>query len=312
MNRKIKCGRYTVTVTTENKILFPKAGITKGDLIRYYKRIAPIMLPHIKNRPLTMHRFVHGITGEGFYQKDAPDYFPSWIAVAPIEKKEGGIVRYVLCNNEATLVYVANQLSIALHTWLSRLPKIDYPDRMIFDLDPSKGVTIPTIQWAAKKVKELLQDCGLTPFIMTTGSRGFHIVIPLKKIHTFDYTRTFAKDIARLLVHRYPHKLTLEMRKNKRGKRIFVDTLRNAFAQTSVAPYSVRAKPGAPIATPIEWHELINKKTKPQSYTIKNIFRRLSQKKDPWLTIDRTAVSLKQARKKLDKLLWEDSLQELK
>jgi len=269
MGRKIKCGRYTVTVTTENKILFPKAGITKGDLIRYYERIAPIMIPHLKNRPLMMHRFVHGIAEEGFYQKDAPDYFPFWIAVAPIEKKEGGIVRYVLCNNVATLVYIANQLSITPHIWLSRVPKIDYPDRMIFDLDPSKGVSLSVIRWAAKKIKELLEKCGLTSFVMTTGSRGFHIAVSLKKIHTFDYTRTFAQDLARLLVHRYPDKLTLEMRKDKRGKRIFVDTLRNAFAQTGVAPYAVRAKPGAPIATPIEWDELLNKGIKPQSYTIK-------------------------------------------
>ncbi|HEB41946.1 MAG TPA: ATP-dependent DNA ligase [Candidatus Dependentiae bacterium] len=309
MDRKIKCGRYTVTVTTENKILFPKAGITKGDLIRYYERIAPIMIPHLKNRPLMMHRFVHGITGEGFYQKDAPDYFPSWIAVAPIEKKEGGIVRYVLCNNAATLVYIANQLCITPHIWLSRVPKVDYPDRMIFDLDPSKGVSLSVIRWAAKKIKELLEKCGLTPFVMTTGSRGFHVVVSLKKIHTFDYTRTFARDLARLLVHRYPYKLTLEMRKDKRGKRIFVDTLRNAFAQTGVAPYGVRAKPGAPIATPIEWHELLKKGIKPQSYTIKNIFRRLSRKKDPWLSIDRAAVSLKQARKKLDILLQEEGLE---
>ncbi len=299
-----------VTVTTENKILFPKVGITKGDLIRYYERIAPIMIPHLKNRPLMMHRFVHGITGEGFYQKDAPDYFPSWIAVAPIEKKGGGIVRYVLCNNVATLVYIANQLCITPHIWLSRVPKVDYPDRMIFDLDPSKGVSLPVIRWAAKKIKELLEKCDLTPFVMTTGSRGFHVVVSLKKIHTFDYTRTFVQDLSRLLVHRYPHKLTLEMRKDKRGKRIFVDTLRNAFGQTGVAPYGVRAKPGAPIATPIEWHELLNKGIKPQSYTIKNIFRRLSRKKDPWLAIDRAAVSLKQARKKLDRLLWEEGLQE--
>ncbi|MGB8367469.1 MAG: DNA primase small subunit domain-containing protein, partial [Candidatus Babeliales bacterium] len=187
-------------------------------------------------------------------------------------------------------------------------PKVDNPDRLIFDLDPCVGVTLATIKWTAKKIKEVLEKCGLKPFVMTTGSRGFHVVLSLKNIHTFEYTRTFAYDVARLLVHRYPEKLTIEIRKEKRGKRVFLDTLRNAFGQTGVAPYSVRAKPGAPIATPIEWKELFGK-VKPQSYTIKNIFRRLSHKKDPWLSIDRTAVTLKEARKKLDKLLWEDNLQ---
>lgn len=308
MDRKVTFGRYTVTLTSESKLLFPKANITKKELIQYYERIAPIMIPHMKNRPLSMHRYVHGITEEGFYQKDAPDYFPSWIAVAPIKKQEGGIVRYVLCNNVATLVYLANQLCITFHTWLSRVPKIDYPDRMIFDLDPSKGVTLTTVKWTTKKIKELLEKCGLKSFVMTTGSRGFHVVVSLKNVHTFDYTRVFAYDVARLLVHRYPHKLTVEMRKAKRGNRVFIDTLRNAFGQTGVAPYSVRAKPGAPIATPIEWHELVGKGVKPQSYTIKNIFRRLSRKKDPWLSIDHTATSLKEARKMLDRLLWEDGL----
>jgi len=310
MDRKIKFGRHTVTVTTENKLLFPKTGITKGDLIRYYERIAPVIIPHIKNRPLMMHRFVDGIRGEGFYQKNAPDYFPSWITVAPIKKKEGGIVRYVLCNNVATLVYIINQLCITPHVWLSRIPKLEYPNRMIFDLDPSKGVSFTVIRWTAKKIKKLLEKFGLISFIMTTGSRGFHVAIPLKEIHTFEYTRAFAHDLALLLAHRYPAELTIEMRKEKRGRRIFIDTLHNAFAQTTVAPYGVRAKPGAPIATPLEWNELFGKGIKPQSYTIKNIFRRLSRKKDPWLAIDSYAISLKQARKKLDILLREEGLLE--
>jgi len=310
MERKIKFGRHTVTVTSGNKLLFPKTGITKGDLIRYYERIAPVIIPHIKNRPLMIHRFVDGIAGEGFYQKNAPNYFPSWITVVPIKNKEGGIVQYVLCNNVATLVYLVNQLTITPHVWLSRVPKLEYPDRMIFDLDPPRGVSFATVQWTAKKIKELLDKLGLRSFIMTTGSRGFHIAVPLKEIHTFDYTRTFAHDLALLLAHCYPNELTIEIRKANRGKRIFIDTLRNAFAQTTVAPYGVRAKPGAPIATPIEWHELFRKGIKPQSYTIKNIFRRLGHKKDPWLTINSYAVSLKQARKKLDTLLWEEGLLE--
>jgi bifunctional non-homologous end joining protein LigD len=299
--RKVKLGKYTVELTHEDKILFPKARITKRELLDYYQRIAPIMIPYIENRPLTMHRFVNGIAQEGFYQKDASDYFPSWIKRKEVKKKEDGIVHYVVCNNAAALVYIANQLSITQHVWLSKITKLNYPDRMIFDLDPAPGVTFVTIRWVAKKIKELLEKLGLKTFVMTTGSRGVHIVVPLKPVHTFDYVRTFARDIAQVLAHEYPEKVTVEMRKAKRGKRVFVDFLRNAFGQTGVAAYSVRAKPGAPIATPITWNEL--KDVTPQKYTIKNIFRRLSVKGDPWKNIDSSACTLKQARKKLDVLL---------
>ncbi len=289
--RSIKLGKYVVDITNENKILFPKAKITKGELVEYYQRVASYMIPYVKNRPLTMHRFVQGIDQEGFYQKNVPDYFPSWIKRVPILKKADGIVNYVVCNNDATLVYLANQLCITPHIWLSRVDKLKYPDRMIFDLDPSPGVSFLQIRWAAKKIKKLLEhDFGLSTFIMTTGSRGVHIIVPLKRVHTFDQVRLFAHDCADLLAKKYPKKLTLEMRKAKRGKRIFIDVLRNSFGATGVAPYAVRAKPGAPIATPIEWHEL--DAVTPQKYTMKNIFRRLVRKKDPWQDIDKNQSGL--------------------
>ncbi|MDP3889079.1 MAG: non-homologous end-joining DNA ligase [bacterium] len=302
--RKIKIGKYTVELTHEDKVLFPKEHITKRELINYYRRIASVMIPHIENRPLTMHRFVNGIDQEGFYQKDAADYFPLWIVRKPLKKKEDGVVRYVICNNAATLVYLANQLSITQHVWLSKINKLNYPDRMIFDLDPSPGVTFSTVRWVAKKLKELLEELAFKPFVMTTGSRGVHVVVPLKPVHTFDMVRDFARDVAYILAREYPQKITIEMRKAKRGKCVFLDTLRNAFGQTGVAPYSVRAKSGAPVATPIAWDELFKKGgITPQKYTIKNIFRRLGAQGDVWENIDSSACTLKQARKKLDALL---------
>ncbi len=305
----IKIGRYNVELTNEDKIIFPKSKITKGEFIDYYRRIAPIMLPYIKDRPLTMRRFVEGISKEGFYQKDASDYFPSWIKRKSIRKKEDGMVKYVVANNAATLVYLANQYTIVMHIWLSKIDKLRYPDRMIFDLDPAGKATFALVRWTAKELKKLLEKkLGLKTFIMTTGSKGVHLVVPLKRMHTFDYVRAFAHDAAEYVVHQYPKKLTLEMRKAKRGNRIFVDYLRNAFAQTGVAPYSVRAKPGATVATPIKWVELDT--VTPTKYTIKNIFARLARTGDPWKKIGGSAVSLKQARKKLDALCEQAGLVE--
>lgn len=302
MGRKIRLGRYVVTTTNESKLLFPKAGITKGELIDYYQRIADVMLPYLKNRPLTMQRFPQGIKQEGFYQKDASDYFPTWISRVPIKKKQDGIVNYVVCNNAATLVYLANQLMITPHVWLSKVDKLNYPDRMIFDLDPS-GKSFVLVRYAAKQLKQLLKKLALPAFVMTTGSRGVHIVVPLKRIHDFDTVRAFAHDVAAVLVQQNPKKMTIEIRKAKRKGRVFIDWLRNSFGQTGVVPYGVRAKPGAPVAVPVTWDELLNKGITPQKYTVKNIFRRLAKAHDPWKGMQQAACSLRTARKKLDKLL---------
>lgn len=298
---QIKVGKYLIDISNEDKILFFKAKITKGQLIEYYTNIALIMISHIKNRPLTLRRFPNGIDKKGFYQKDAAEYFPSWIKTENIKKREGGIVHYVLCNHAATLVYLANQAAIELHPWLSRVPKLKNPDRMIFDLDPSPGVSFETVRWAATELKNMLEYFELPAFIMTTGSRGLHIVVPLKQIHTFDFVKDFAQDIARSLIKKFPKKLTLEMLKKNRGKRIFMDTLRNSWGATGIAPYSVRAKEGAPIATPIEWKELAT--VTPQKYTIKNIMQRIAKKGDVWQDMQKNRVMLTNARKKLSIIL---------
>jgi bifunctional non-homologous end joining protein LigD len=296
--KKLKVGNRIIEVSNPDKIIFPKSKISKLEFVEYYRRIAPFMLPFLKNRPISMQRFPDGIASDGFYQKDASPYFPSWIKRVEVPKANGGKVHYVICNNAETLVYLASQLVITPHLWLSSLPKLDCPDRMIFDLDPSPGVNFTQIRWAAKELKAMLDELGIPVFIMTTGSRGVHLVIPLKRIHTYDFVRSFAHDLAELLVHEYPKKLTLAMSKAKRGKRIFVDYLRNGFGATGAAPFSVRAHEGAPVATPFDWSELAA--ITPQKYTIKTIFRRLKTKKDPWANIAKKACSLKAARNKLD------------
>lgn len=297
----IKVGKYTVALTNQEKILFSKTKITKGDLVDYYHHVARYMVPHVQNRLLSMHRFPSGIHHEGFFQKDAADYFPSWVKRKKIKRQSGGTVNYVVCNNEATLVYLANLGCITMHIGLGKIDKLDMPDHMIFDIDPSqndfKGVKI-----FAQQLRQLLEKkLDLPTFLMTTGSRGLHVLVPLKRIHTFDYVRDFALGCAQLLVADNPKEVTVEVRKNKRRGKIFIDTLRNAFGQTAVAPYSVRPREGAPVATPLNWNELARLKSS-QQYTIKNIFKRLNSKGDVWRAIDKHACSLKPAYKKLQQL----------
>jgi bifunctional non-homologous end joining protein LigD len=291
---EIKIGRHNITINHQDLVLFPQAGLTKGDLITYYQTIAPIMIPHLRNRPISMQRFPDGINNEGFFHKDAPEYFPSFIKRFPIKKQTNGFVNQVVCNNDATLVYLANQACVTIHTWLSKIDKIEYPDRMIFDLDPS-GKDFKMIQKAACMFHDFLQELELTSFAMLTGSRGIHVVVPLKRQHPFDWVRALAHEIGTHFSQKNPHMFTMEIRKEKRGERIFVDTLRNAFGQTGVAPYSVRAKPYASVATPILWSQVADPKTKPDMYTISNIFPYLEKNGDPWQSINKHTCSLTQA-----------------
>lgn len=290
-----------VKITNPDTILFPKAKITKQELVDYYQRIARIMLPYVKNRPLTMQRFPDGIDKEGFYQKNASDYFPDWIDLEPIKKQEGGVVNYVVANKSATLVYLANQGCVTPHIFLSTVKKLNYPDTIVFDLDPP-GKKFDIVRTTALELKELLEKIGLVPFVKTTGSRGLHIVVPIKPTQDFDVVRAFAREIAQVLISHDPNHLTLEIRKQKRRGRVFIDIMRNAFGQTAVAPYGVRAREDAPVATPLEWAEVKDSKLRSDKYTIKTIFRRLARMGDPWKSMRRNARSIEKAHKKLGKL----------
>ncbi len=302
MSEELKFGKYTVELSHTDKIYFPDKKYTKGDLVNYFKDIADVMVPYLEDRPLVMLRYPDGIKGESFFHKDTPDYFPGWIKTKSIKKDGGGTVNHVICNNAATLVYIANQGCITPHIWLSKTDKLNYPDTLIFDLDPP-GDDFSEVIFAAKKLRAILTgDLGITTFIKTTGSKGVHVEIPLQRKEKFDAVREFGQKISKILAERYPDRLTTEVRKNKRKGRVFLDVARNGYAQTAVAPYAVRAKPGAPVAVPIEWDEL-NKSMSPQKYNIKNIFRRLSQKKDPWKDFRKYAASISESSEKADKML---------
>ncbi|MBX9830943.1 non-homologous end-joining DNA ligase [Candidatus Babeliales bacterium] len=286
----MKIGRYLVNVSNPEKIWFPQSKITKVDLVAYYRDIAPFMLPFTKDRALTLHRFPDGIDHEGFYQKNIGAHFPAWVASKKIKNKEAGYTTYVVCNNAASLAYIATQGCITPHLWLSKIDKLNYPDRMIFDLDPFDD-DFTLVCWTAKELKKELEERGLTPFVMTTGSRGLHVVVPLKRTATFDVVRDYARDIATLLVQRYPKKLTINPRKESRGRKLLIDCMRNAYGATAVTPYAVRAIEKAPVAMPIFWEELA--RTTPQRFTIKTIFKRLLQKEDPWQKLNKAALVLK-------------------
>jgi bifunctional non-homologous end joining protein LigD len=301
----LKFGRHTVETSNEDKVFFPHDKVTKGDLIEYYQQIAGRLLPYVKGRPLVMKRYPDGIKGEAFFQKEAGDYFPDWIKKVTV-KKEGGTVRHVVCDNAATLVYLANQACIELHPWLSKTAKLDYPDQLIIDLDPP-GDDFRQARFAARTFRDLFEELELPVFLKTTGSRGLHVLVPLDRKADFDTVRKFAQDVAQLLAQRHPKKLTVEARKAKRRGRLLIDTARNAYAQSAIAPYSVRAEPGAPVATPVDWDELSDSKLDAQRYNIKNIFKRLERKSGPWKDLSRLGRSLAKARRSLDAMLKQES-----
>jgi len=290
-----RLGPYRVDISNAQKVFFPDSGITKGEIVDYYARIAATMLPYVRGRIVTMRRFPNGIKGKSFYHKQVPDHFPDWIKRVEVEKEDGKLVQLVI-ENAATLVYLANQGCITPHVWLSRVDRRDRPDRLIFDLDPSDD-DFALVRNGARELRKTLSQAGLKSYPMTTGSRGLHVIVPLDKSASFDETREFARQVAGNLAARRPKHFTVEQRKAKRQGRVFLDIFRNAYGQHGVAPYAVRAKPGAPVAAPLDWRELGN--VNPQKYTIKNIFRRLSRKADPWKGMGRHAASIAAARAQL-------------
>jgi bifunctional non-homologous end joining protein LigD len=205
---------------------------------------------------------------------------------------------YAVLSNAASLVYVANQGCITPHIGLSRIDRIDRPDRLVFDLDPSDG-DFAKVRDAAARVRTLMEELDIAPFVMTTGSRGLHVVVALDRTGDFDAAHTFARDCCERLARTFPDRLTVEQRKAKRGDRVFLDYLRNAYGQTAVGAYGVRARPGAPVATPLEWDEVGKGKLRPDRFTIRNVFRRLGQREDPWAGIGRHAVSVAACARRL-------------
>jgi len=281
----------TVPLSHPDKVLFPKGKITKQELYDYYESVAKLMLPLIKNRPISMKRYPQGIKEEGFFQKNAPEGMPKWVKTVHVERRERAAIDMVLCNDKATLLWLANQNCITPHIWLSKINKPDYPDLLVFDLDPPARKGFKVVVEAALLLKKILEkEYKLKTFVTTTGSKGLHVVVPIKPTRHYDEVREFAKAIAERLAEEYPTKYTVENRIAKRRGRLYIDVLRNAQGQTVMAPYSVRPLEGAPIATPLFWEELKDPSLKSTSFTIRNIHKRL--KKNPWAGIERFAKTI--------------------
>ncbi|MDI2124679.1 non-homologous end-joining DNA ligase [Yinghuangia seranimata] len=294
----IPVGRRTVHLNRPDKPLFPKDGITKADLADYYRTVARRMLPQLRGRPLTMQRFPDGIEGPSFMHKDVPDYFPDWIRRAELPKA-GGTVTYVLCEDTATLVYLAGQACITPHRFLSRVDRPRHPDRLVFDLDPP-GTDFAPVLRAARWLRPLLDDLGLPSAVMTTGSRGLHVIVPLDRRADFDEVRTFARDVADVLAAGHPDALTTEPRKAARRGRLYLDVQRNAYGQTAVAPYAVRPLPGAPVAAPVDWTEIDEPGFDARRWTLHTVGERLDA--NPWGDVLSRGRSLTRARRALDAL----------
>jgi bifunctional non-homologous end joining protein LigD len=259
--------------------------------------VVAFMLPHLRGRPVAMERYPDGIDGERIFQKDVPRHFPDWVDRVKVEKEHGSL-QQVVCEDAATLVYLANQACITPHVWLSRADRPDHPDHLIFDLDPA-GDEFEEARVAALWLRSLLEELELPSFPKTTGGKGLHLTVPLDRRTDFEEVRGFARDVAEELAGRHPDRLTTEQRKDRRKRRLYLDAMRNAYAQTAVPPYAVRARPGATVAAPLDWSEAEDRSLRPTRFTITSILDRLQRVDDPWKDLRRRGRSLSRARKRL-------------
>ncbi len=291
----VRVGGRSITVAHPDKVLFADVGLTKADLIDFYRSAAPRLLALLRDRPRSLHRYPDGAGAPGFIQHDVDASPPPWVTRVVVGKK-GGTVTHVVANDEATLVYLASLDCVELHPWLATRDDLTHPDRMVVDLDPSEETSLDVLRATARSLRDALTSLDLTPFLMTTGSRGYHVVVPLARRQTFDQVRTVARAVANLVAAEAPDERTVELARSRRGGRLFLDYLRNGYAQTSVAPYSLRARPGAPMATPLDWSELAV--TAPTTWTWSRSGERLGAP-DPWASMAAASADLTRAQHQL-------------
>lgn len=276
----VRAGRRSINVARPAKVLFPEDGITKLDLAEYYAAVGSTMVPHVRGRPVAMERFPDGLNGPRFYQKDVAKAKPGWAKTVTV-RKTGGSLTQLVCDDVSALVRLADQACITPHVWLSRADRPDHPDQLIFDLDPPEG-GFGHARRTALVLRTLLEELDLPAFPKTTGGKGIHVMVPLDRRADFVEVRRFAVAVGELLVARDPDRLTMAVRKDKRGDRLFVDVGRNAYAQHAVAPYGVRARPGAPVATPLDWTEVEDGRLRAERFTVRSVPRRLDRDGEPW------------------------------
>ncbi len=298
-NEEITVGKYKVTVSNRHKVFWPDEGYTKGDVIDYYDKISSYILPHLKGRPLSLKRNPNGIRDEGFFHKDAGENAPEFVDVFKYKSGDEKIIDYIVCNNKATLLYLANLGSIEINPWNSRTTAKDKPGWMVIDIDPSDKNTFKDVVDTALAVKEVLDRAAIKSYCKTSGSSGLHVYVPMKNKYTYDEVKDFAKIVALHVQELLPKTTTLERSLSKRGPRIYLDYLQNRIGQTLACAYSLRPVPGAQVSTPLEWKE-VNHKLSPSQFTITSIFDRLKKKGDLFKPVLTGATNIPKALKILD------------
>lgn len=280
-NSEITLNRHKIKLTNQDKIYFPKDKISKGDVVDYYQLVADYILPHLKNRPLSLNRFPSGIDHSGFYQKDTGDSFPDWIKTTKVHSESTDkYIDYAICNDKATLAYLNNLGCIDFNPWNSSLPDLEHPDYLVLDLDPSKKNTFDHVIETAQAVKEVLDFIKIKGYCKTSGSTGIHIYIPMGGSYDYDQVKDFALILMQQVHEKLPKITTLERSLQKRDdKKIYLDYLQNRQGQTLASVYSLRPKEGAAVSMPIEWDEL-KKGLKPTDFNIENALERIKAKGD--------------------------------
>ncbi|MBX3162285.1 MAG: non-homologous end-joining DNA ligase [Deltaproteobacteria bacterium] len=292
-------GEVAIPCTNTDRVMFPADGITKGELIAYYHKVADVMVPELAERPISVERFTKGIDAGGFFQKHAQKHFPAWIERVELGTKTR--VEYPLVNDTASLIYLANQGSIVFHIWTSRREAPEYPDLLVFDLDPPEG-KFEIVRTTALRLRDLFEEIGLRAFVKTTGGKGLHVVAPLDGRAAYAEVLALCTKIARHLVAKYPDELTIEFYKKDRKGRLFLDVMRNALGATLVAAYSVRPRPGAPVSAPIAWAEVEDPHLRPNSFTLRDVPGRIATQGDPWARLRDEPGSIDDADAALDRL----------
>jgi len=269
-----------VTFSHPDKVWFPDAGVTKGDVIQYYLGVADKLLPHLRDRPITLERMPDGV-GEGkprFWQKNTPDYYPSWVPRVELKNEDGKVVRYALVNDVDTLAYLVNQGAITFHPFLSRTADLDRPDYVLFDLDPG-GARFADVVRIARTLHDRLDDAGEAKFVKTSGKSGLHVLVPWRQKAGYDEARAWAMGLATDVVEAMPDIATTERHKAERDGRVYVDVIQNARGHHAVPPYVLRPTPGATVSTPLEWKE-VAPKLDPKKFTIASVSKRFAGKPD--------------------------------
>lgn len=276
-----------------DKIFWPKEGYTKGDVVEYYDRMATIILPYLRDRPMVLVRHPDGIKGGSFFQKNvAAIHLPPFVKTVKIRAKSTGRdVHYIVCSNKATLLYLANLGCIELHPWNSRIRNLNCPSYMVIDLDPGHN-TFADVAAVARETRKVMAAAGGTSLVKTSGKTGIHIYVPLRPIYDFDDVRAVARLVAQIVNRRMPKLTTVNPKLTGRKNRIYLDCARNGFGQTTVAPYSLRAFPRATVSTPLEWRELTSSSS-PARYHLRSIGRRIAMKGDLWADAVRRPSSLR-------------------